>query len=96
MNREKVFANVEKHRALILEAERYIWDNPETGYREWNTHKYLTEKYRALGYTPVEAGNIPGFYVDIDTGKEGPTVMVLGEMDSLIVFDHPECKKDTG
>ena len=96
MNREKVFANVEKHRALILEAERYIWDNPETGYREWNTHKYLTEKYRALGYTPVEAGNIPGFYVDIDTGKDGPTVMVLGEMDSLIVFDHPECKKDTG
>ena len=91
-----VSANVDKHRGLILDAERYIWENPETGYREWNTHRYLAEKYRALGYDIVEAGNIPGFYTDIDTGRPGPTVMILGELDSLIVHDHPECKKDTG
>jgi metal-dependent amidase/aminoacylase/carboxypeptidase family protein len=28
---------VEKHRNLILEAERYIWQNPETGYKEIKT-----------------------------------------------------------
>ena len=96
MSKEKVFSNVDKHRALILEAERYIWAHPETGYREWQTHKYLADAFRALGYTLVEAGNIPGFYADIDTGREGPTVMILGEMDSLIVFDHPECIPETG
>ena len=96
MSKEKVFSNVDKYRKLILDAERYIWNNPETGYREWNTHKYLAEQFRALGYTLVEAGNIPGFYTDIDTGREGPTVMILGELDSLIVFDHPECKPETG
>ena len=96
MTKEKIFANVDKHRQLILDAERYIWNNPETGYREWKTHKYLAEKFRELGYDIVEAGNIPGFYTDIDTGKEGPTLMILGEMDSLIVHDHPECDKETG
>ena len=29
-------ANVDKHRGLILEAERYIWKNPETGFREYD------------------------------------------------------------
>ena len=96
MSKEKIFANVEKHRALVLDAERYIWAHPETGYREWQTHKYLADAFRALGYTIVEAGNIPGFYTDIDTGREGPFVLVMGEMDSLIVHDHPECNKDTG
>ena len=96
MSKEKIFANVDKHRTLILDAERFIWNHPETGYREWQTHKYLADAFRALGYTLVEAGNIPGFYTDIDTGKEGPTVLVMGEMDSLIVHDHPECSKDTG
>ena len=28
---EKIKAAVEKHRNLILDAERYIWKNPKTG-----------------------------------------------------------------
>ena len=94
--KDKILAAAEKHKQLILDAERYIWNNPESGYREWKTHRYLKERYEALGYTLVEAGNIPGFYTDIDTGREGPTVMILGEMDSLIIPDHPECDKETG
>ena len=40
---------VEKYRSLILEAERYIWKNPETGYKEYKTSAYMAEKFRALG-----------------------------------------------
>ena len=29
---------VEKYTGLILETERYIWNNPETGYKEYKTH----------------------------------------------------------
>ena len=39
---------IEKYRELILEAERYIWQNPETGYKEHVTSKYLAEKFEAL------------------------------------------------
>lgn len=87
---------VEKHREEILAAERYIWQHPETGYKEWKTDAYLKELYRKLGYELTEAGDIPGFCVDIDTGRVGPTVLVLGELDSVICPEHPECDPETG
>ena len=34
-------AAVEKHTQLILDAERYIWNHPETGYKETKTSKYM-------------------------------------------------------
>ncbi len=87
---------VEKHQQRIIDAFHYIWKNPETGYREWKTHRYLKEQFEELGYTVNEAGNIPGFYVDIDTGRPGPTLAIFGEMDGLIIPEHPECDKETG
>ncbi len=68
-------------RDLMFAAERHIWKHPETGYREWETHKYLAEKYKELGYELVEAGNIPGFYTDVDTGRPGPKLLIMGELD---------------
>lgn len=88
--------SVEANRDLMLAAERHIWANPETGYREWKTTEYLEKEYEKLGYTLVKAGNIPGFYTDIDTGRPGPKICIMGEMDSLLVSDHPECDKETG
>ena len=96
MSYERLYQAVEKHKDMILEAERQIWKNPEPGYREWKTHAYLKEKYEALGYKLVEAGNIPGFYTDVDTGRPGPFVAVFGEMDSLIIPSHPESDPETG
>ena len=87
---------VEKYRGLILSAERYIWENPETGYKEWKTNSYLKDKYTQLGYSLKEAGDIPGFTLEIDTGREGPCVLILGELDSVICPQHPESDPVTG
>ena len=91
-----VLQAVEACRDTILAAERHIWKNPETGFREWKTHAYLKSKYEELGYTITEAGNIPGFWTDIDTGRPGPCIAVFGELDALIVPAHPECDPETG
>ncbi len=93
---QHLYDAVEKHRQMILDAERHIWNNPETGYREWKTHRYLKKLYEDLGYQVREAGNIPGFFADVETGKPGPKIAVFGELDSLIVPTHPECDKETG
>ncbi|MBQ7761184.1 MAG: amidohydrolase [Clostridia bacterium] len=88
---------IEKYKNMILEAERYIWKHPETGYREVNTSAYMAERFRELGYENlVMAGNIPGFYTVVDTGREGPEVLVLAEMDSLVCPNHKECDPKTG
>lgn len=93
---QRVFDAVEENKQMILDAERYIWKNPETGFREWKTHAYMKKAFEDLGYDLVEAGNIPGFYTDLDTGKPGPKLAVFGELDSLIVPTHPECDPETG
>lgn len=87
---------VEKHRQLILQAERDLWKMPETGYREWKTHAYLEEAYAKLGYELTLAGDIPGFTAEVDTGIPGPTVAVFGELDSMLCSTHPEADPQTG
>lgn len=81
---------VEKHRQRIFDAERRIFHTPEPGFREWKTAGYLAEQFRELGYTLTEAGNVPGFYADLDTGRPGPRVLVMGEMDALPCGSHPD------
>ena len=87
---------VNKHRSLILDTFNYVWKNPETGYKEWKTHKYLKDTFEKLGYEITEAGDIPGFTALVDTGRPGPTLAIFGEMDGLIVPGHPEADPETG
>lgn len=86
---------VEKQRDLIFAAEKYLWEHPAPGYKEWAAHEYLKAEFEKLGYDLVCAGDIPGFYTDLDTGKPGPTVLLMGELDSLIVASHPACDPTT-
>ena len=86
----------DKYRQLILDAERQIWSTPETGFKEVETSAYLEKEMKKLGYDLIKAGDIPGFYTVIDTGREGPEVLVLAELDSVICSAHPECNKQTG
>ena len=81
---------------MILDAERYIWQHPETGFREFGTSKYLDDKFEELGYELIKAGDIPGFYTILDTGRPGPEILVMGELDSLINPNHKEADPKTG
>lgn len=90
MDMGMLFAAVERQRARILDAEAWIWRHPETGFREKNTSAYMERAFRALGYEPRMAGDIPGFTAELDTGRPGPCVLVLAELDSLICADHPD------
>jgi amidohydrolase len=92
---KKLLDSVDKHRERILAAERYIWKHPETGYKEWKTSAYLEAEFEKLGYTLTRAGNIPGFYTTVDTGRPGPCILVMGELDSLICAEHPEADPET-
>ena len=80
----------------MKEAEEYIWNNPETGYKEFKTDKYMREKFIELGYELTLAEGITGFYTLIDTGKAGPTLLILGELDSVICKSHPNSDPETG
>ncbi|MBR7183972.1 MAG: amidohydrolase [Clostridia bacterium] len=86
----------DQQKDLILAVERHIWAEPETGFREAKTTAYLRSIFQSLGYAPIMAEGITGFYADLDTGIPGPTIAVMGEMDSLICRSHPDADPVTG
>ena len=87
---------VEKHQKLILDAERYIWKHPETGYKEHKTSAYMADVFTELGYDLVMADGITGFYTIVDTGKPGPEILILAELDSVICPEHKDADPVTG
>ena len=91
-----IIAAAEKHTKLMLDAERYIWQNPETGYKEYKTSAYMAGIFRDLGYELTMAEGITGFYTVLDTGRPGPCVLILAELDSVICPAHPEANPETG
>ena len=93
---QNVIQAVEKHRDLIFKTERFIWKHPETGFKEFVTSKYMEDTFESLGYELERAGDIPGFCTVIDTGRPGPELLILGELDSIICPSHPEADPVTG
>ena len=93
---EKLIQAVEKNAQLILDAHDYLWKNPQTGYKEWKAHGYLKAEFEKLGYTVEEAGDIPGFHTLLDTGREGPELLIMGELDSLVCPNHKDSDAETG
>lgn len=93
---KEIIAKVEKNKNLILEVEQNIWKNPEIGYKEWKTTKYLQQIFENLGYDVKPVGEIPGFTAEIHTGKPGPTIAIIAELDSLLCPEHPDADPETG
>lgn len=94
--RKNALAAIENAKDTIISAGRHIWQNPEPGYREVKTSEYIVGELKKLGLRVTENLAMTGFRADIDTGRPGPTVAILGELDSLIIPNHPECDPATG
>lgn len=93
---QQLILAVEKHKKLILDSERYIWNNPETGYKEFKTSAYMAEVFTSLGYELTMADGITGFCTTLDTGKPGPEILILAELDSIICPQHKDADPQTG
>lgn len=93
---KEINSAVEKHTKLILDTERFVWEHPETGYKEFETSAYMEKVFKDLGYDLNMADGITGFYTVLDTGKPGPEVLILGELDSIICPDHKDANPETG
>ncbi|HHW48086.1 MAG TPA: amidohydrolase [Clostridiaceae bacterium] len=88
--------SVELNRDKIIEIGEWIYKNPETGFKEFKTSAYVIERFKELELSFIEFGNIPGAKATIDTGREGPSVAVLGELDSIVCPEHPDSSKESG
>ena len=80
----------------LIALARTILKNPEPGFRELKTARLVAEKFGELRLQPRNGLAVTGVRADALGGTAGPTLAILGEMDSLIVAEHPHADPDTG
>lgn len=94
--KRRVCEEIDRRADLLIEIGEDIFRDPELGFKEFRTEKIAAEVLQSLDL-PVRTGlAITGVKATVEGGSEGPTVAVIGELDSVLVADHPSANPETG
>lgn len=93
---KKVCKRIDDNFENLLSMGNYLFSNPELGFKEYNTAAFVCKKFDEMGLVYKKDLALTGVKAYIDTGKPGPTVAVLGELDAVICPDHQFANPDTG
>ena len=94
--KKKLLEAVEARANDIIAAGDWIWKNPEAGFKEFKTAKYTADIFRDLGLEVEENIGLTGVQAKIKGRDERPNIAVIGELDALLIPEHPESDPDTG
>lgn len=91
-----VYSEIDARAERIVRVSHTILENPEPGFREVKTSALVASELQELG-VPFRGGiALTGIKGELRGGAGGPSVAIMGELDSLIVRDHPHADSDTG
>ena len=94
--KDKAFAEIDQRADELIDLSKQILANPEPGFREFKTAALVGDKFAQMG-VPFRSGlGMTGLRGEIIGGSEGPTMAIIGELDSLIVNEHPHANSATG
>ena len=94
--KRRVYSEIDSRAEEIVQVSKAILQHPESGFRELKTSKLVAEKFRELGVPTREGIALTGIKGELRGGGDGPSVALIGELDSLIVGEHPHADPDTG
>ena len=87
---------IDARRQEIIDLGEAILRQPETGFNEVRTADLIADRLVSLGLEPQRGLAVTGVKGRKDCVTPGPALAILGELDSLKVFDHPHADPDTG
>lgn len=94
--KDRAFAEIDRRADELVRIAQQILAQPEPGFREFKTAALVGEQFAAMG-VPFRSGlGMTGVRGEIVGGSAGPTLSIIGELDSLIVNEHPYADPDTG
>lgn len=94
--KQKMISAVDSRREEIIAVAEKILHNPELGYREVKTAALVAAELQKLGLTPRCGLAVTGVRADIDSGRPGPKIAIMGELDALPVPSHTFADPETG
>lgn len=94
--KRKICEAIDNRRSDIETIGDQIMVNPELGFKEFKTARLVSETMERF-QIPHDTGLAVTGVKGVFRGKKpGPTVALLGELDSLMVSDHPNADPETG
>ena len=94
--KNKALENIEANKDKIIEIGEKIYNNPELGYKENFATDLVFDEMDKLGLNPEKNLAVTGCNGILDTGKKGPQIAVMGELDAVICREHPDADPKTG
>ena len=92
----RICAEIDRRAEDIIRISDHIMRHPESGFRETRTAQYVCRELERMGL-PYRAGlALTGVKSRMSGRAPGPTVGILGELDSLIDSEHPFADPATG
>ncbi len=93
--KRRVQRDIDLRAEEIVRVSKTILENPEAGFREVKTAKLVEDLFAQAGIPARSGLALTGVKGEIRGAAPGPSVAVLGELDSLIVSDHPHADPQT-
>ncbi len=87
---------IAKREREIIDIGESIYREPETGFKEIKTSEKIEQIFKNEGIKYRNKIALTGVIGELNTGKPGPTVAILSEMDALINPEHPDADPKTG
>ncbi|MDP2872564.1 MAG: amidohydrolase [Bacillota bacterium] len=94
--KQRVWDAIDRRADEIIAFGRDVFQHPELGYKEHRTAAKVADKFRALGLDFQEGLAITGLKAGLKGKSAGPSVCVLGELDSVLCPGHPDADPLTG
>ena len=94
--KKQASATIDAHKDEIIGIAKEVLTTPEPGFSEIKTSRLFQSKFDQLGITHKDGLAITGVKGRITGGGgDGPRVAIIGELDSLIVDQHPHADPET-
>jgi len=87
---------IDRRADQIVKIGETIRRNPELGFKEMKTARLVEQTLKELGLSPQTGLALTGVRATMNGARQGPTLALLGELDGLVVSDHPLADPETG
>ena len=95
--KQRACETIEKRKKEIVGLAQQVLANPEAGFRETKTSQLVADKFQEMVIPHRRGLALTGLKGRVIGGAgPGPAVAVIGELDSLVVTEHPHADPDTG
>lgn len=93
--KELLYREIDRRKDELTGLGIQIWKNPEPGYEEFKTSSLIEGIFASLDLPVQTKLAKTGVRADLKTGRPGPTIAILGELDALVMPEHPEADPQT-